>query len=355
MISSFRASVADWLDLTLYSDVYISATNEVGTQVEGFLDPFWLQKAQQLRGVETISTTKMLQADVKGLPIPLMIVSKAGERKRFNVLTANTTEDAVWQRYHQQDKDAVLVSEPFAYHQQLKIGDPFQLVTEQGKTLTVHVAGIFQDYSASQGMMVMSERLYAKHWQQPLMEWSSMGLLLKAETDPQQIQQQLRDWAKEERTQPIRIRSDQEIRATSLAIFDRTFAITHVLRLLVILVAFVGVFSALMALFLEKQREYAVLRATGLTPNKLSGMILLQTALMGFMAGLIALPLGWLMSEVLMMVINQRSFGWTMSRDLSPLMFMYALLLAVGAALLAAFFPMRKIKALSLRQGLRDL
>ncbi len=303
------------------------------------------------------STTKMLQVKVNGLPIPLMIISLAGESKRFNLLTNDNSADAIWQRYHQQD--AVLVSEPFAYHQQLKRSDIFQLVTEQGKTLKLQVAGIFQDYSASQGMIVMSATHYATYWpyesNEAVQAVSSIGLLLAENTDPQRILQQLRLWAKKEATHPIRIRSDQEIRETSLAIFDRTFAITHVLRLLVILVAFVGVFSALMALFLEKSREYAVLRATGLTPQQLKGMIFLQTALMGLMAGIIALPLGWLMSEVLISVINQRSFGWTMSRSLSPMMFIYALLLSVGAALLAGVFPARKITALPLRQGLRDL
>ncbi len=81
--------------------------------------------------------------------------------------------------------------------------------------------------------------------------------------------------------QPLQVRSNREIRAQSLEIFDRTFAITRVLRLLAIGVAFVGVFSALMALQLERTREHAVLRATGVTPGQLSLLTLLQTGLMG--------------------------------------------------------------------------
>lgn len=90
MISSFRASVADWLDMTLYSDVYLSATNEAGTSVEGLLAPLWLEKVKQLEGVAVLSTTKMLQAKVKGLPIPLMIISAEGKQQRFNLLTETT-------------------------------------------------------------------------------------------------------------------------------------------------------------------------------------------------------------------------------------------------------------------------
>ena len=73
---------------------------------------------------------------------------------------------------------------------------------------------------------------------------------------------------------PVVIRSNREIRDYSLVIFDRTFAITHVLRLLVVIVAFVGVFSALMAIQLDRQHEYAVLRALGFRRLQLVQLIL---------------------------------------------------------------------------------
>lgn len=348
MISSFRATVVDWLDMTLYSDVYISSTNESGAQVDGLLEPFWIQQVQQLQGIKAISTGKKMTLQVKDLPIPMMVLSGTRETRQFQFLDGD--EELIWQRYLK--AETVLISEPFSYHQQLKRGDVFSATTDNGKHLNLEVGGIFQDYSATQGMVVMPRGLYAKHWQDA--DISSIGMILKQDVDPHTIRQQLSEWAKNA-NQPVRIRSDKEIRDTSLEVFDRTFAITNVLRLLVIIVAFVGVFSALMALFLEKNREYAVLRATGLTPSQLTKMVFLQTLLIGFLAGLLALPLGWLMSEVLIQVINQRSFGWTMGSEVSPMIILHALSLSIGAALLAGVYPTRRISQVSLRQGLRDL
>jgi putative ABC transport system permease protein len=139
-----------------------------------------------------------------------------------------------------------------------------------------------------------------------------------------------------------------------MRIFDRTFAITQVLRLLTIGVAFVGVLSALMALQLERTREQAVLRATGVTPAQLSRLTLLQTGLIGLYAGLLSLPLGWLMSEVLIEVINRRAFGWSIMTRLPPAAVIEALLLALGAALLAGLYPAWRMGKVQPAQALRE-
>ena len=38
----------------------------------------------------------------------------------------------------------------------------------------------------------------------------------------------------------------------------------------------------------------------------------------GLTAGLLALPLGWLMGQLLIHVVNERSFGWSMQSLLPP-------------------------------------
>jgi putative ABC transport system permease protein len=126
----------------------------------------------------------------------------------------------------------------------------------------------------------------------------------------------------------------------TLEIFDRTFAITNVLRLLAILVAMVGVLSALLALQLERAREFAVLRATGMTVGEIGGLVSLQTGFMGAAAGLLALPTGLLLAAVLIFVINRRAFGWSLPFQVNPLLLLETLALAIFAALLAGLYPM---------------
>jgi putative ABC transport system permease protein len=148
--------------------------------------------------------------------------------------------------------------------------------------------------------------------------------------------------------------ANADIRRITLTIFDRTFAITHVLRLLAILVAFVGILSALLTLQLQRLREYALLRATGMTGRETALVIAGQTLFLGLLAGLLALPLGLVMADVLIDVINQRSFGWSMQHTLPPSVLIQAVLLAVGAALLAGWYPMKRVAAVLPAAGMQQ-
>ena len=132
-------------------------------------------------------------------------------------------------------------------------------------------------------------------------------------------------------------------REQSLRVFDRTFLITGVLRILVTMVAFAGVLGAILALQLERAREHGMLRATGFTPAQLWQTVLWQSSLIGIAAGVIALPLGWLLAWVMIHVINKRSFGWTLQMTVPGEVLWQALAVAVGAALIAGIYPAARI------------
>lgn len=349
MIGSFRNSVAEWLDMTLASDVYVSATNGHSSQVTGTLHPQWLARIQALPEVSGISTGRTVTLSVENFPVPALVLQAGSPGGRgFAFLSGNAA--SIWQGFLQ--GEGLLVSEPFAYQQDKQQGDTVSVTTELAGTVSLPVLGVFRDYSATQGMVVLSRNLYGRYWTDQGI--SSIGMVMAAGADASMLKQRLQGWALElqQPGEPLVVRSNRDIREASLQVFDRTFTVTHVLRLLVIIVAFVGVFSALLALFLEKGRDYAILRATGLTPQQLRNLIQVQALLMGLLAGVLALPLGWLMSWVLIDIINQRSFGWTMQTRFFAFVPLQAIGLAMGAAWLASLYPVWRIGRLPIQAGL---
>jgi putative ABC transport system permease protein len=143
------------------------------------------------------------------------------------------------------------------------------------------------------------------------------------------------------------------LRAEALNVFDRAFAITGALQLLAAVVAFIGVLSALLSLQLERGRELGLLRAVGLTARQLRGVVLLETGLMGAAAGVLALPTGLALALILIYVINRRAFGWTLQFQAKPEVFLQALVLAVGAALLAGIYPALRMSRMQAAEALR--
>ncbi|MBC8100028.1 MAG: ABC transporter permease, partial [Armatimonadetes bacterium] len=116
----------------------------------------------------------------------------------------------------------------------------------------------------------------------------------------------------------------------------------------------IGILSALLALQLENTRQYGLMRSVGMTPRQLWDFTLVQTGLMGVVAGALAMPIGLALALVLLYVINVRSFGWTMQFYLIPGEFAQAFGVAVLAALLAGIYPAWRMTRLVVARALRS-
>jgi putative ABC transport system permease protein len=212
------------------------------------------------------------------------------------------------------------------------------------------VGGVFYDYGSSAGVLVMSRTTYDRFWSDRRVS----GLAIEAApgTDVAALVAALR--ARAGVDQEIVVRSNRALREASLEIFDRTFAITSVLRTLTVAVAFIGMLAALMALQLERAREIAVLRTVGLTPRQVWGLVTAETGLMGLLAGVLAVPGGLMLAGILVLVINRRSFGWTMPIDPSPAILLQGVALSVLAAVLAGLYPAWRMARALPADALRD-
>ena len=162
-------------------------------------------------------------------------------------------------------------------------------------------------------------------------------MFLKPGVDPQAARAGLE--ARLAPLQAVELRPNHTIVERSLAIFDRTFTITAVLRVLALVVAAAGVLGTLLALALERGREFAVLRALGLLPGELLRLLAIECGLLGLAAGLLALPLGGLTGLILTDIVNRRAFGWSLPLTLPLDALVQTVLLAVIAALAAGLYP----------------
>ena len=214
------------------------------------------------------------------------------------------------------------------------------------------VAGIYRDYSSNQGTVMMSLDLYRSSWNDPAI--TAIALKLAPGADIDATAQALADRLAElPGGGSAIVRPNAALRGEALAVFDRAFAITGALQLLAAIVAFIGILSALLSLQLERARELGVLRAVGLTVHQLRGAVLLETGLMGAVAGLLAMPTGLTLALILIYIINRRSFGWTLELRLDPGLFLQALALAVIAALLAGIYPAVRMGRMLTAEALR--
>ncbi len=332
MVDSFRNTVIIWLDQSFNGEIEIT-----GAELDDNLKTVLVS----IPGVDSVHAT-----------VASSVESSLG-KARLNVteLNANDSyylkESSIENLSRFDAGEGILLSEPLAWLHDLEIGSKISVSTDQG-TKEFPVLGIFYDYTPSQGMIAVHQKLYTQWWNQNYYS----RLTIVGDAGSVDLFSRVNDAL--EAYEQTAIFPNQEIRDITLEIFDRTFAITNVLRGLALIIAFIGVLSALMALLLERGKEFATLRATGMTPVQIVKLILSQTLLMGIFAGILAIPLGLIMSDVLIDVINKRSFGWSMQHFLPVSVFGDALLLAIVAALLAGIYPAFKSARLSPALALRE-
>jgi putative ABC transport system permease protein len=122
-----------------------------------------------------------------------------------------------------------------------------------------------------------------------------------------------------------------EIRAISLRIFDRSFAVTRYLQAVAIAVGLVGVAASLSAQVMARRKEFGLLSHLGLTRRQVIALVAGESAAWLAAGCVIGLALGIAVSAVLVHVVNPQSFHWTMD-----LVLPWARLWTLAAAVLAA-------------------
>ena len=324
MVQSMRDSVNTWLTDLLSADMYVAAE---GFEEGATLPDAVVRDVSRLPSVAALSRYRIGDLPLAGRRIELRGARLAAPSRRGLALLRG--QGSAWQAF---DDGAVLVSEPLAYHLDLAPGASLELPTPSGP-LVVKVAGVFRDYASEHGRIFMNETLYRRYW--PEHGVDTLALFAR-DGDLDRLRRDLSDIAARH---AIVLTPAGPILEESMAVFDRTFRVTEVLRAVSLIVAFIGVLSALMALQLERGKEYAVLRALGLTRAQIAALISGESLLMGLLAACVAMPTGVLMAWVLIESVQRRAFGWTMPFSIDWALLLQTLLVGLLAAGLAAIYP----------------
>jgi len=346
MVSSFRHTVIIWLNQTLQGDIYINAPGLTATTASTPIEPGVLTVLNRWPGVEEVFTLRSATVDSPDGPVHIAASSNPDVGADRIYLASDGSLSFIRSQLAQ---GSVLVSEPFANRVGLpRHGGKITLYTDSGPKI-FPVIGIYYDYASTQGTVMMSLDVYRKLWHDNAI--TSIAVYLAPGSDVNQTAHALQNALSP--IQGLLVRPNQVLRREVLAVFDRTFAITGALQLLATVVAFIGILSALLSLELERQRELGILRAVGLTIRQLWGLVMLETGLLGAVAGLLAMPTGFSLALILVYIINRRSFGWTLQMQVLPEPFLLAFGVALTAALLAGIYPARRMSKIMAADAIR--
>ncbi|WP_448571894.1 ABC transporter permease [Trichothermofontia sp.] len=351
MVGSFRGTVVQWLDQTLQADIYVSPPSTTANRVLGKVDPAIVAQLKTFAGVAKVVTYNDADVQVVDYNKPVKLIAADGDvsqgKRPYAWIRPDLGKDP-WVALNA--GQGAIISEALILRENLSAPPETITLRTPAGNQTFPVLAVFYDYSSDRGTIILDNDVYQQFWHDASV--ASLGLFTQPDVDVEAVVAAIKTQFNDQ--QSLAVQSNVSLRQGSLEIFDRTFAITNALRLLAVVVAFIGVLSTLMSLQLERTREIGILRATGMTPRQLGFLTLLETGLMGAMAGLLALPLGYVLAWILIYVINVRSFGWTLQMALAAKYFWQAWLVAVVAALLAGIYPAVRLGRMNIAAAVRE-
>lgn len=330
MVHSFRTALSAWLDSTLQADVYLSAPRPVAARTTELpLPPDLVERLARTPGVAAMVTKRDAHPQGRDGPVDVAAFDLPPQTHRaFHILGVPAPD--LWSRFA---AGGCLITEPFASRHRLTVGGSVALRTDHGWH-DFPVLAVIRDYSSDQGTVLLALPVYRQWWEDRAI--SACSFYAQPGVEAHTLVERLRAAAAGDLLQ---IDAQSDLRRASLAVFDRTFAITRAMQWLAAAVAFLGVLSAMTAQGLERQRELAVVRMHGATPLQVGALLTLQALASGLTAGLLAVPLGLVLARLLIVVINHRSFGWSFDLAVPPVALATAVGLAVAASVAACGYP----------------
>jgi putative ABC transport system permease protein len=326
MIHSFRESVAHWLDGSLQGDLYISpGTTRWGHPLpDSLVDS--LQQDPRVQAMERYSTYEIT---LNGRPARLRVLdgSVLERRTAYHFLQG---APGAWQALRD---GKVFISESLAFRSGLKVRDNVVLATPEGDR-PFPIAAVVRDYSSDQGTIQMDRQVYERIWEDRRIQ--SIALFLSPGVSAEVVRKELSSrYQGMERTIVSNVRMREDI----LKIFDKTFAPTATLKGVSLLVALLGIATALTAILMERSRDMKVMEYLGLTPGELGRMNIYEALIMGLAACLLSAACGLILSLIIIYAINYRSFGWSVDVHVNAWVFLKTFALTGLACFAASLYP----------------
>ncbi len=322
MVASFRSSVSVWLDAVLPADLYARTAGSAAAAESAFLDPAFVDAVRGLPGVARLDTLRLqsLQLDpqrpgvtliARPLDLPEQALPLTGELRPAQAGAVSS-----------------YVSEAMADLYGARPGTWLELpLAPQQPAVRTWVRGLWRDYARQHGSVVIDSRDFQRLSGDARV--NDLALWLDEGARTGEVQAAIRALAPD--PDGLEFAEPREIRALSLRIFDRSFAVTYWLQAVAIAIGLFGVAASFSAQVLARRKEFGLLQHLGFTRRQVLGIVAGEGLAWSGAGALLGLALGIGVSVILVHVVNPQSFHWTMD-----LLLPWSRLAVLAAAMVAA-------------------
>ena len=358
MVASFRASVMQWLNVVLPADLYLRTSNSAQGSETAYFSPEFVLQVGQAPGVRRMAPqrNRALQLDTTKPAVTLVAKTIRNPGSDLPLIGPLGVPPRSTGKGTASGSVAIYVSEAMVSVYGLQPGVTstlldlaLGLVPSVG-TSHFYVAGIVRDYARQGGSVVMGLEDYQRLTGDKLV--NDLALWLEPGADLGAMQAHFRALAAQGASrkkgdqggqggQLLDFATTAEIRAVSLRIFDRSFAVTYWLQAVAIGIGLFGIAASFAAQVVARCKEFGLLLHLGLTRHQVRSVVAAEGLVWTAVGALGGLVLGLAVAAVLVFVVNPQSFNWSMDLTVPGLRLLGLTLAVVVAGTLTAWWVAR--------------
>ena len=299
LVTSFRMSLQEWVSFTFSHDLFVKPITANDPRNPSVLSPNSVEQVGKLSGVAQLLRTRGYLTTIEG-------VSTSVYGIELDTGDAPSTMQFLSGRYREEQfrrGQGVLLSESGARRLRKTVGE---LLPVLGQLLPI--LAIYRDYTRERATILVGWEPFIASTGNSAPE--SMSVRYTQDADQEKVRSSVE---KIFNSSAVSVLSMGELRRRIDELFKSTFAITGVLRGIILLVSLAGFLIASMQRYGAREGELRTVRALGVSSPELAlaaaiegSLAIVPALIVGGVAGGV---LGWILIDY----VNPLSFGWSLT------------------------------------------
>ena len=345
---SFRKDMGEWIDSVLGGDLYVRGAVPMRESFGRIL--------QAVEGVAVVTPTRVVNVRAAQSSLPKGVTQDMFYFNAIDAFSYRQIADMQFaanqgdsqENWKQLEKgEALFVTNVTADRYNLQQGDKLTLLTRRGE-LAFTVAAIVMDFTG-QGSLIYGSyndlhNLFAEQGVDRFTIKVAKGYSIG------QVAQEIED--RYQKRKHISLQTTQAFKDSILNLVNQAFRLFDVLSLIGVIIGGMGVVNTLTMNVLERHQEIGALRSLGMTRNQVTRMVLAEALALGIMGAIYGLVFGYVQALITVRGMNLM-VGYDLVYRITATPYFLGILIALGVAQVAAFYPARRAAGVNIVEAIK--
>jgi putative ABC transport system permease protein len=337
LVSSFRYSVNDWLK-GITADYIITLGSQITGPTLSTLDAGWINKFEKVPGVRGAlgfrqNVTKIHNGTGNVIKIYRYEYERYGELyTRPEAKKGNITSCA----HKMVSGNYVTISEALAFKENIRLDDPFGIITPSG-TVNVRACAISTDYGSENGVIIADKNFYKKYWDDSYVDFVEIF----TPSEAKDFQSQMLDRLNLDATPAgLYVTSNADYHKNLGNLLNSTFSLTYASLIVAGAISFMNLVITIWVFAIERRKEYSILRALGATTSSSLRILAWEGFWITLLGTIIGVTIGGFMS---MFMLKHEIQGWELLIDIPYFFIAFIILIIPSLGFVLSYYPAKMV------------